>query len=497
METREDPHVNLRDTYLVGTRLSKFLSTVLPTHKDFHSTDPELAELRRQSHERWLSLSHYLEELALIIDEEEHNQFVLKDLNDTLDNTTGNGDEDDAPTADRMTLTSSSTSPPTTVLATTRQRKQPSPTQAAEATPSKPTPLKQPQNSNDLNDSWRAVADTQTVASLDTNWFSTGAFSDPFPGSDVAVDQNNKTNNHNYKSDNDTNTATDLSLLSDREEILHITGSTHRRSRLDHDNIDFATNMSLEDDCPSLDSFAKGLHSRSAAVSLSPSGNVTAGWKIAPFSSAKKPREQRVVTPESFNASRGTNNGKLGSDRRVSWKLDREDLTASPSTNVTDAMVSWWDTPVDESKMDDNMSSASSTNAQIDVPTRPSMVAESPLSPSTPLQQHAKVSSSNLKAAARRSSRYVALEEHEANQRRNSSRRKQTAPNVKFSLLDDQDEQLLPQHLASDVSRDMHDADLSRASNILDSNKAKAKQVQPYRHRGLHHFRECVRCLLE
>lgn len=76
LSTRLDNKAKLTESYLVGNRLVKFLSRVLPTHKDYFSNNIELAKLRYQSQSQLVELMQYLEELALIIDEEEYQVFV-------------------------------------------------------------------------------------------------------------------------------------------------------------------------------------------------------------------------------------------------------------------------------------------------------------------------------------------------------------------------------------------------------------------------------------
>jgi hypothetical protein len=66
----------LTDAYLVGNRLVKFVSTVLPTHKDYFSNDELLVELRCQSQSQLVQLLQYLEEVAFIIDEGEYEAFI-------------------------------------------------------------------------------------------------------------------------------------------------------------------------------------------------------------------------------------------------------------------------------------------------------------------------------------------------------------------------------------------------------------------------------------
>lgn len=67
-------------SYLVGNRLFKFLSVVLPTHNQYFSTDPRLEELRKDSESKLLNLLEYMEELELMIDEMEYNRYILEDL---------------------------------------------------------------------------------------------------------------------------------------------------------------------------------------------------------------------------------------------------------------------------------------------------------------------------------------------------------------------------------------------------------------------------------
>jgi len=66
--------------YIVGNRLFKFLSVVLPTHRQYFSTDPRLEKLRNCSESQLMELLEYMEELELMIDEIEYNRYILKDL---------------------------------------------------------------------------------------------------------------------------------------------------------------------------------------------------------------------------------------------------------------------------------------------------------------------------------------------------------------------------------------------------------------------------------
>jgi len=70
----------LIECYLIGNRLFKFLSVVLPTHHQYFSTNPKHEELRNGSESQLLQLLEYMEELELMIDEMEYNRYILKDL---------------------------------------------------------------------------------------------------------------------------------------------------------------------------------------------------------------------------------------------------------------------------------------------------------------------------------------------------------------------------------------------------------------------------------
>ena len=68
------------ECYLIGNRLFKFLSVVLPTHHQYFSTNPKHEELRNGSESQLLELLEYMEELELMIDEMEYNRYILNDL---------------------------------------------------------------------------------------------------------------------------------------------------------------------------------------------------------------------------------------------------------------------------------------------------------------------------------------------------------------------------------------------------------------------------------
>lgn len=68
------------EAYLVGNRLVKFLSVVLPTHEEYLSENPNLTQRRARSQEQLVDLLQYMEELALILDEIQYNLYILNDL---------------------------------------------------------------------------------------------------------------------------------------------------------------------------------------------------------------------------------------------------------------------------------------------------------------------------------------------------------------------------------------------------------------------------------
>jgi hypothetical protein len=76
LNTTVENKEKLTEAYLVGNRLVKFVSRVLPTHRDYFSSDPKLEIMRTQSQAQLVQLLQYLEELALIMDEEEYQDFI-------------------------------------------------------------------------------------------------------------------------------------------------------------------------------------------------------------------------------------------------------------------------------------------------------------------------------------------------------------------------------------------------------------------------------------
>ena len=100
------------ESFLVGNRLFKFLSVVLPTHDEYFSTDPALVAMRIKSQEQLVELLEYMEELELIIDEIEYNKYIISDLG------TPKRHDDTVSTANNTTLSSVVSGSGTPMMAT-------------------------------------------------------------------------------------------------------------------------------------------------------------------------------------------------------------------------------------------------------------------------------------------------------------------------------------------------------------------------------------------
>ncbi|KAL3912970.1 MAG: hypothetical protein SGILL_006677, partial [Bacillariaceae sp.] len=69
------------ESYLIGNRLFKFLSVVLPTHNDYFAPDERLSSLRMKSQNQLIELLEYMEELEVMIDEMEYNHHMMTATN--------------------------------------------------------------------------------------------------------------------------------------------------------------------------------------------------------------------------------------------------------------------------------------------------------------------------------------------------------------------------------------------------------------------------------
>jgi len=621
MATRDDPEVNLRDTYLVGIRLSRFLSVLLPTHKDFHAPDPELTELRRQSHARWLALNHYLEELALIIDEEEHNQFVLRDL--TNENDAIMGMQDVPPlavvaTSPKKHRRQKSASPPNT----TADNNQTNMTNTASASsspeshqhqadamspdPFSPDPFspnshalgierhqhrdndhyhdhhhhqytedEEPVSSPAGEEVWKAV-DATTVGSTDTHWISSGGFSDPFPHVAQSPAKPHKPAPGHTKDQEQQSVPVSSSpsqnhalqrqpIQQHQRPPTSSSSSILRRGIQDHEHIEFA-NISLEEenDGPGYFAATGKMEQLPAAAPAVVSPSPTKGddasklngspWKIVPLSSSPKtPADQPEhhskkedaykdkwgCSPFSSAVLQGQDSpppeGPTGDSTeskhpRVSWghpetktpkKNEHDPSKASPSLSLggSPCREKWWESP-SPSRHHKTFHTTSSGSVRGEAPRQPNS-----LEAAARRDEGSSPYMARVKPTLRRSSssQYMVLDEATgknqklkktasvpnsssgnikrtnplANSSSNSTNnvpKKQTqaplAPDEVKKRVDPDELRPIRRYEDSDACDD-----LEAMSAMLDKNKS--TKLQPYRHRGIHHLKECVRCLLE
>jgi hypothetical protein len=69
-----DSREEILESYMVGNRLAKFLGGILPTHGQYFSKDLELA--RKRSQDQLAMVLKYLDQIALIIDKQEHQDYI-------------------------------------------------------------------------------------------------------------------------------------------------------------------------------------------------------------------------------------------------------------------------------------------------------------------------------------------------------------------------------------------------------------------------------------
>ena len=553
LDTRDDPDVNLRDTYLVGTRLSKFLSVVLPTHRNYHAATPELAELRRVSHARWLTLNHYLEELALIIDEEENKQFILQDLNDTL-----NGDDEDQPDNHNTNvntsnihiqedLTNNAEFPPGGPLEVSPNRsKSRSPARNNNASspytlpppPNHQHPQRQQlypsavnhqfhhgsnSNAHQVNfsdtreyhdntnsnanfapgDDWN-MGDAKTVTSLDTNWFSTAGFSDPFPsngnGNTIGTANALRGVPNNGNANND-GMPPPSQFLADHEQIVQITGSRNSQRRVvDPQQIEF-TNLSLDDDGSTLEYIASlGATKGNTPAAVSPSP--TKGSREEPLSSASNQGLSWKIAPFTSSSTTVRQPSPLSNDESYSYK-ESWSPAFGRDTNNNDSVkhrVAWMD-PANDNK---EQAPSPARKPIQELPKDNNWWKDSPeRKGASHKATHQNQSEGSHEKIKRRTctSRYMYLEEHEKHSRQKASssaagslHRHQQEPMTPLEQRGFDSEPLRP---TRQDQEDHEDIEFAAMSAVLDGNRRRGSATQPYRHRGMHHFKECVRCLLE
>jgi hypothetical protein len=75
-----DTKDEFNEAYLVGIRLCKFLSEVLPTHQEYFSNEPKLRQLRTVSQAQLAELLPYLDQLERVIDEGEYQLYISQVL---------------------------------------------------------------------------------------------------------------------------------------------------------------------------------------------------------------------------------------------------------------------------------------------------------------------------------------------------------------------------------------------------------------------------------
>jgi len=85
IDTRDD----LIEAYLIGSRLSNFLSQLLPTHPSYFSNQHNLCLLRDRSQKQMVDLVSYIEQIAVLIDRQEHQAYISKVLRQPLNNKQG------------------------------------------------------------------------------------------------------------------------------------------------------------------------------------------------------------------------------------------------------------------------------------------------------------------------------------------------------------------------------------------------------------------------
>jgi len=557
LATREDPNVNLRDTYLVGTRLSKFLWDVLPSHKDYHSSVPELAQMRRESHARWLTLNHYLEELALIIDEEEHNQFVLRDLDDTLNeeefddddddnvvdnnnddnnNNTGqaysqhpsamgqglhsfrnmNAFHDNDPNAQNMQAEGTTNVPPPLVNVSPKKHRNMSRSPTCDGNnayppshslhydnrdggiPSNVRPIA-PSNVRPIGgegeDIWHIGDGVKTENSVDSNWFSMAGFSDPFPPS---LEINNTSQTQPLTPHLEV-----LEEAAPTAEPKYLSSVHHQfRNIPNHEQVNF-TSLSLDEDGgTALDymAFAGPAKKEPATVSPSPakstpdtSKNDPSSWTSDPFASALTNSTQSKPSDLCSDSE----------DYKQTWGSSPfgNKMTNISTTSNNRPRVSWLD-PANDGKQQDTSSPVRQQQQEqpgnevawwVESPDRPSRGCLSGLTGSDSQYEMLPGLTGNdsqyeTSSALRRSSssRYMSLDEHEKHNR--SKQRHESTGTSNRSLLSNT--------ICRRDNDDDDDSGIAEMSAALDRNRAQGANT-PYRHRGMHHFKECVRCLLE
>jgi hypothetical protein len=89
---------DIESTYVMGNRLSHFLTEALPRHPAYMKKDPLVAMLREKSFQSLVHIKKKMDSLALRIDEEQLNQYIMNDFDPFADEdheSTSSSDEAD------------------------------------------------------------------------------------------------------------------------------------------------------------------------------------------------------------------------------------------------------------------------------------------------------------------------------------------------------------------------------------------------------------------
>jgi hypothetical protein len=335
--------------------------------------------------------------------------------------------------------------------------------------------------------------DATTVASLDTHWFSS-AFSEPFPAS--TGDEHDKGNRSRRKK------ATEHALLDEDEKIVQISGSSRsKKSKQQNTSMDTADipfgNLTLEEEARNLDFFATQMtkplseHSFQNAPVVTPSDKQGSSsdnkknnnaWRIAPAPSDRPPLKPSPLANDNshFKGDWGSSpfqdptfNSFVDDKPQFSWVEPASSIKQHSSAMD---MSPFWD---EETTTQSKPRKSSNSSDAADAP------ANSKQAPGEMLHSKGKVSKLPF-------SRYMALDEHK---KKESDRQSGKPSNARKSR---KPERRPLRHHEQDYE---DDTDFDKIGAMLDGNKARARReyngAPALRQRGIHHMKECVRCLLE
>lgn len=78
---------------MVGHRLVRFLSSILPTHAEYYSVDDAGAAARDRSQEQLAAVVKYLDQIALLVDKQEHEDFIRSVLSSSSSDPQGGAEQ--------------------------------------------------------------------------------------------------------------------------------------------------------------------------------------------------------------------------------------------------------------------------------------------------------------------------------------------------------------------------------------------------------------------